>query len=160
MESFYVLHVGAAEIARHRDGLSLMAPMPVALARLGLFDRSTPPAPNDYTTTSQVKDFGEKPQSTPGYLWMVTQTNDRATQVAAGRAYACVQLAAAAHGVSMQPLSQALQAYAEQKEPYAQSHTLLGANQTGHAAQMWARVDYAEPVKPSPRRRLESFVRT
>jgi hypothetical protein len=159
MESYDVLRVGPAEISLHRDGLSLMAPVPVALARLGLFDRSKPPGPDDYATTSQIKDFGEKLQSTPGYLWMVTPANDRATQVNAGRAYARVQLAAAAHGVSMQPLSQALQEYPEQKDPYTQIHTLLGATQPGHTVQMWARVGYAQPVQPSPRRRLESFIR-
>jgi hypothetical protein len=158
MESYDVLRVGAAEIANHRDGLSLMAPVPVALARLGLFDRTKAPAPGDYATFSQIKDFGEKLQSTPGYLWMVTQANDRATQVNAGRSYARVQLAATAHGLSMQPLSQALQEYPEQAESYAQIHALLGANQPGHKVQMWARVGTAEPVEPSPRRRLESFI--
>jgi len=44
MESYAVLRVGAAEVAQHRDGLTLLAPIPVALARLGLFDRSKVPA--------------------------------------------------------------------------------------------------------------------
>ena len=60
---------------------------------------------------------------------------------------------------AMQPLSQALQEYPEQKESYTQIHTLLGATPPGHTVQMWARVGYAEPVQPSPRRRLESFIR-
>lgn len=48
---------------------------------------------------------------------MVTPGNDRVTQVNAGRAYARVQLAATAHGLATQPLSQALQEYAEQRKP-------------------------------------------
>lgn len=52
MESFDVLRVGSGEIAQHRDGLSLLAPVPVTLERLGLFDRSKPPSPDDYATTS------------------------------------------------------------------------------------------------------------
>ena len=77
LESYKVLRVGAAEIAQHRDGLSMTDPMVVWMTRLGLFDRSKAPAPDDYATTSQIKDFGAKIASTPGFLWMVTEGNDR-----------------------------------------------------------------------------------
>jgi hypothetical protein len=179
MESYDVLRVGAAEIAKHRDGLSLMSPIPVAMAALGLFDRSRPPAPDAYATTSQISDFAEKMQSTPGFLWLVSEGNSRAAQVNAGRAYVRAQLAATAHGLAMQPLSQALQEYAEQKAPYAAIHKLLGANSVngangvsgvsgvsgangslaaGQTVQMWARVGYAAAVPPAPRRRLQDFI--
>jgi hypothetical protein len=159
MESFDVLRVGADEIAQHRDGLSLLDSKVVWLNRLGLFNRSQAPAPDDYATTSQISTFGKNLDSTPGFLWMVTEGNDRVTQVNAGRAYARVQLAATAQGLVMQPLSQALQEYAEQKTPYADIHTLVGAQQPGKTVQMWARVGYAPAVSPSPRRRLEDFIR-
>ncbi len=159
MESFEVLRVGPAEVAQHRDGLTLLDPMVVTLNRLGLFDRSKAPALDDYATTSQIKDFGAKLASTPGFLWMVTQTNDRGAQVNAGRAYARVQLAATAQGLSMQPLQQALQEYPEQAKPYGEIHRLLGATQPGHTVQMWARVGYASAVGPAPRRRLVDFIR-
>jgi hypothetical protein len=158
MESFQVLRVGASEIAAHRDGLSLTDPLVVALDRLGLFDRSRAPAPDDYATTSQVKEFDAKLASTPGFVWMVSADNSRATQVNAGRAYARLQLAATAQGLGMQPLSQALQEYAEQQQPYAAIHALAGATQAGETVQMWARVGYAPAVEPAPRRRLQDFV--
>jgi hypothetical protein len=158
MESFRVLRVGAAEIAAHRDGLSLTDPLVVALERLGLFDRSRAPGPNDYATTSQVKDFDAKLASTPGFVWMVSADNSRATQVQAGRAYARLQLAATAQGLAMQPLSQALQEYAEQQQPYAAIHALAGATRPGETVQMWARVGYAPAVEPAPRRRLQDFI--
>jgi len=160
LESFEVLRVGASEIATHRDGLSLTSPMVVAMERLGLFDRTRAPKPDDYATTSQIKDFDAMLASTPGFLWMVTPGNDRATQVNAGRAYVRVQLAATALGLAMQPLSQALQEYAEQKQPYADIHALTGATATpGATVQMWARVGYAPAVEPAPRRRLKDFIR-
>jgi hypothetical protein len=159
MESFDVLRVGAGEIAEHRDGLSLLDAKVVWLNRLGLFDRSQAPAPDDFATTSQIRAFNENLNSTPGFLWMVTQGNDRTTQVSAGRAYARVQLAATAQGLVMQPLSQALQEYAEQQTPYADIHTLVGAQRPGKTVQMWARVGYAQAVPPSPRRRLQDFIR-
>jgi hypothetical protein len=160
MESYKVLRVGAAEIAKHRDGLSLMDPMVVLLNSIGLFDRSKAPGPDDFATTGQIKDFGKKLAATPGFLWMVTNGNDRTTQVNAGRAYARVQLAATAHGVSMQPLQQALQEYPEQAKPYADIRQLLNAPQPAQTVQMWARVGYAPPVQPAPRRGVDAIVRT
>jgi len=154
LESFKVMRVGAAEVAQHRDGLTVMDPAVVWLTRLGLFDRTHAPAPDSYATTSQIKEFAAKLDSTPGFLWIVSEGNDRATQVRAGRAYVRVQLAATAHGVAMQPLSQALQEYPEQARPYADVHRLLGADAPAHTVQMWARVGYAPPVPPAPRRGL------
>ena len=159
MESFDVLRVGQTEIATHRDGLSLTSPVVVAMDRLGLFDRTKAPAADDYATTSQIKEFGAKLASTPGFWWMVTPGNDRVTQVNAGRAYARVQLAATAQGLAMQPLSQALQEYVEQQKTYADIHALAGATAPGETVQMWARVGYAKPVEPAPRRRLQDFIR-
>ena len=159
MESYDVLRVGASEIAAHRDGLSNLDPKVWLLNQVGLFDRSKAPAPDDYASTSQVKDFGQKLDSTPGFLWLVSQGNDRVTQINAGRAYARVQLAATALGLSMQPLSQALQEYPEQARPYADIHALCGASLPGQTVQMWARVGYAPSVEPAPRRRLQDFIR-
>jgi len=158
MESFKVLRVGAGEVAKHRDGLSLLDPTVVLLERVGLFDRSKAPAPDSSATTGQIKDFGKKLDSTPGFLWMVTEGNDRVTQVNAGRAYTRVQLAATAHGVSMQPLQQALQEYPEQAGPYAGIRRLLDAPQPAQTVQMWARAGYAPPVGPAPRRGVAAHV--
>jgi hypothetical protein len=159
MESYNVLRVGTGEITAHRDGLTLLDPMVVLLNRVGLFDRSKAPGPDDYATTSQIKDFQTKLDSTPGFLWLVSEGNDRVSQINAGRAYARVQLAATALGLSMQPLSQALQEYPEQAKPYADIHALTGAARPGQTVQMWARVGYAPAVEPAPRRRLQDFIR-
>jgi len=158
LESYKVLRVGAAEIARHRDGLSLLDPKVVWLSRLGLFDRSKAPAPDDMAVTGQLREFGEKLASTPAFLWMVSEGNDRVTQVNAGRAYVRVQLAATAHGVAMQPLQQALQEYPEQAGPYAEIRRLLDAPAPTQTVQMWARVGFAPPVGPAPRRGLDAHI--
>jgi hypothetical protein len=161
LESYRWLRIGSSEIARHRDGISITSPMLVALDRLGLFDRTKAPGPDDSAITSQVKDFDAKMASTPGFLWLVSDGNDRAMQVNAGRAYARVQLAATAHGVVMQPLQQALQEYPEQANPYAEIHRLLGADRPAQTVQMWARAGFAEPVDPAPRRGVDAhLVRT
>ncbi|MDP9043201.1 MAG: twin-arginine translocation signal domain-containing protein [Pseudomonadota bacterium] len=156
MESYKVLRMGAAEIDRHRDGLYVLDRFPVLMSEVGLFDRSKPPGPNDYATTSQVKDFEAKLESTPGFLWMVTDGNDRVTQVAAGRAYARVQLSATATGIALQPLQQALQEYPEQGRPHAEARRLLEASSPGKTVQMWARAGFAPAVGPAPRRGVDA----
>ena len=158
LESYKVLRVGAAEVAQHRDGLTLLDPKIVFFSRLGLFDRSKAPAPDDYAVRSQIQDFNTKLESTPGFLWMVSDGNDRATQVGAGRAYARVQLAATALGLAMHPLQQALQEYPEQAGPYAAIRRLLGAPQPATTVQMWARVGHAEAAPPAPRRGLAAHI--
>jgi hypothetical protein len=158
LESYKWLRVGASEIARHRDGLSLMDPTIVWLTRFGLFDRSKAPGPNHFATTSQISAFNDKLASTPAFLWMITADNDRKTQVDAGRAYARVQLAAAAHGVVMHPLQQALQEYPEQAGPHAEIRRLLGATEPAQTVQMWARAGFAPPVEPAPRRGLAAHL--
>ncbi len=159
LESYKVLRIGATEIAKHRDGLSLTDPTVVWLTRLGLFDRSKAPGPNDRAVTSQIDDFREKLASTPAFLWMTTADNQRRTQIAAGRAYVRVQLAATAHGIAMQPLQQALQEYPEQAGPHAAIRKTLGVTTPPRTVQMWARLGYAPPVGPAPRRDLDAFVR-
>jgi len=94
--------------------------------------------------------FDKKLDSTPGFLWMVTEGNDRVTQVNAGRAYVRVQLAATAQGLAMQPLQQALQEYPEQAKTYADVRRLLDAPPPARTVQMRARVGYAPPVDPAP----------
>ncbi|UCE31603.1 MAG: hypothetical protein JSW68_01195 [Burkholderiales bacterium] len=158
LESYKWLRVGAGEIARHRDGISLLDPMVVWLDRFGLLDRDQAPAPDSFATTSQIEEFGNAMASTPGFLWMVTEGNDRATQVEAGRAYVRVQLAATVHGLSMQPLSQALQEYPEQAKPYADIHRLLDAPRPVNTVQMWARVGFAPAIGPAPRRGLDAHI--
>jgi hypothetical protein len=158
LESLKVLRVGAGEVVQHRDGLVVMDFPVVLLDKVGLFDRSRAPPPDSYATTSQIKDFDRKLESTPGFLWMVTEGNDRAAQVDAGRAYARVQLAATAHDVAMQPLQQALQEYPEQARPHADIRRLLEAPAPATTIQMWARVGHAPPIEPAPRRPLEAFV--
>ncbi|MCY7319681.1 MAG: nitroreductase family protein, partial [Ramlibacter sp.] len=158
METLRVMRVGPAEIAKHRDGVSLNSPMVRTLVTLGMFDRSKPPAPGDSAITSQIKSFNAKLEQTPGFFWMVTEGNDRKTQVNAGRAYARAQLAATAQGLAMQPLSQALQEYPEQAQPYAQIHELVQAPAPRYTVQMWTRLGFAPAVGPAPRRGVQSHI--
>ncbi len=161
LESYKVLRIGPTEIAKYRDGISVNKPFLRLIASLGLFDRSKAPDPDDAAIASQIKEFNSKLDSTPAFFWMITEGNDRKTQVNAGRAYVRAQLAATLHGLSMQPISQALQEYPEVAKPYASIHKLLDAPPPAHSVQMWTRLGYAPAVGPAPRRGLkEHIIRT
>lgn len=159
LESFKVLRIGPAEIAQHRDGLSINDPMLRAINALGLFDRSRAPAADDMATTGQIDEFNKKIDSTPAFYWLISEGNDRITQINAGRAWVRAQLAATAAGLAMQPISQALQEYPEVQAPYRAIHDLLGAPTPARTVQMWARLGYAPAVQPAPRRGLDAHVR-
>jgi len=158
LETYKVLRVGAGEIAKYRDGISINDPFLSLLVRLGLFDRSKAPKPDDYAIVDQIEKFNKNLESTPGFLWMITEGNSRTVQVNAGRAYVRVQLSGTAHGVSMQPLQQALQEYPEQQGPYGEIHNLLNAPFPRYTVQMWARLGYGPQIGPAPRRGLEAQI--
>jgi len=155
LESYELLRIGPREIAEHRDGIALNTPFIRVVNALGLFDRTRASAPDSSEIRDQLTRFNQHIASTPAYVWLNTQTNDRPTQVNAGRAYVRLQLAAAAQGLSMHPLSQALQEYPEQAAHYRAAHELMGATAPGHTVQMWTRLGHGvEPAGPSPRRGL------
>ena len=89
---------------------------------------------------------------------MLSQANDRVTQLLSGRAYVRAQLAATAHGLSMHPLQQALQEYPEQAKSFANIRQQLGLAQPAQTVQMWARLGHGPAVGPAPRRGLDAHV--
>lgn len=158
LESYRVLRVGPKEIAQHRDGISINSPMVRVLDALGMFDRTQASAPDSSEIKGQLERFNAGIASTPAYFWLSTERNDRSTQLLAGRAYVRAQLAATAQGLSMHPLSQALQEYPEQATHYQAVHQLLGATERGHTVQMWTRLGHAPAIGPAPRRGLQAHL--
>jgi hypothetical protein len=90
------------------------------------------------------------------HFWLVTGSNTRQDQIAAGRDWVRVHLAATALGLGLQPLSQALQEFPEMAACYAQAHQKLAP--AGGTVQMLARLGYATPVGPSPRWPLDAKI--
>ncbi|WP_253261939.1 hypothetical protein [Ramlibacter montanisoli] len=158
LESYRWLRIGPAEISRHRDGISINQPLLRAVDAIGLFDRTRAPGPDDSVLRRQITDFDAKLLATPAFFWLVSAGNGRRMQVQAGRAYVRAQLAATAHGLSMHPLSQALQEYPEQAGPYAEIHALLQAPRPSHTVQMWARLGPGPAIEPAPRRGLRAHL--
>ena len=161
MESVRLIRIGGPEIDRYRDGISISDPMLVTLSALGLFDRSKPPAPGSPAMTTQISDFDQITASTPAYLWIVTEGNERPQQVAAGRAYVRATLAATGHGLSTHPNEQSLQEYPQVAKEYRDIHKLL-TPQGGQTVQMLARLGRSAPglaaLAPAPRRGLAALI--
>ncbi len=162
MESVRVLRVGTAEIDRHRDGIALTSPFVVAMSKLGLFDRTSFPAADSAAVKAQLDGFDTVTAPTPAYLWLVTEGNTRPLQIAAGRAYARINLAGAALALAMHPNQQALQEYPEVAPHHQAIHTLLDAPTPRFTVQMLARLGHlpqgAAPADPAPRRGLSALV--
>ena len=157
-ESIDVIRIGASEIAAHRDGISLKGPLIWSLRQLGAMTREKAMTPGtmawnggrDYALAGYA--------SAPAFGWIASAGNSRPTQIAAGRAWVRLQLAATGLGVSLQPHSQTLQEYPEMADLMAAMRKETGVA-AGETLQMFFRLGYAPDPGPSPRRALASFVR-
>lgn len=156
-ESIDVVRLGAAEIARHRDGISLTGPMMWALRHVGIMTHAKAMTPGTMAWNGG-RDYALKGYaSAAGFGWFSTDDNTRATQIAAGRAYARLNLKATELGIAMQPHSQTLQEYPEMAALFAGMRRETAAGE-GRTLQMFFRLGYAAAEGPSPRRPLDAIV--
>jgi hypothetical protein len=93
------------------------------------------------------------------FLWLKTTGNSRVDQIAAGRDYVRLNLAATAAGLSMHPLSQALQEFAEMRPHFLAMREALvvGNNET---LQMFALLGYGPAVEGAPRWPVDTRIRS
>jgi len=156
-ESIDVVRLGADEIARHRDGISLTGPMMWALRQAGVMTHDKAMTPGTMAWNGG-RDYALKGYaSAAGFGWFSTDGNTRAIQIAAGRAYARLNLKATELGVAMQPHSQTLQEYPEMAALYADMRRETATGE-GRTLQMFFRLGYAGASGPSPRRPLDAIV--
>jgi hypothetical protein len=164
MESIRLTRVGPAEIARHRDGISLNSPLPRLADAVGAFDRSRPPAEGSTAFRQMMARFEGHSRSAMGFVWLSTPRpagGTRAAEVRAGRAYMRLQLKATELGLQMHPMSQAVQEFPEMKTHYDRVHELLVHRPAEEeTVQMLCRVGYAPAQQHTPRRGVEAIVRS
>jgi hypothetical protein len=159
MESVRLLRIGAAEIAQHRDGISLSGPMFEALKASGMLTPQSLADPNSPGAKSSDKAAKKALEATPAFFWLKSADNSRATQIATGRAYARAQLTATKLGLCFQPWSMTLQEFPEMAKLYAATQAELDATPQA-PLQMFVRVGRAKPAQASPRRGLAEHIRT
>lgn len=159
-ETARLLRVGRAEIARHRDGIAVEGAFVEAASALGLVSYDVLANPDHAFTKPSIEAWRPLAENAPAFVWINSTGNARQQQIAAGRAYARLNLAATARGLAVHPWSQALQEYPEMAALYAQMQRDTGARE-GVRVQMLARVGYpAKTPPPAPRRTLDEHIRT
>ncbi len=157
-ESVDLMRIGAAEIARYRDGIPLDGAMIEAARAVGLINREIMSDVNHPMVKQGYEAYRPLALDAPAFAWINTPDNSRLTQIAAGRAYARMNLAATRAGVSIHPWSQALQEYPEMAALMADAERIMNA--PGEArVQMFVRAGYAPTIAPAPRRGLEEHIR-
>jgi hypothetical protein len=167
LESLRLFRVGPAEIARHRDGISLNSTLPRLGARLGLFDREHAPAEGSRGFKQLMSVFEAHARTAMGFVWLSTPAardlpagTTRSAEVRAGRAYLRLQLRATELGLQVHPLSQATQEFPEMQSLHDRLHRLLlGKPASEETVQMLCRVGYCAEQQHAPRRGVDAIVR-
>lgn len=156
-ESVDLFRIGAREVDANPDGIDFSGPQWEALRMTGLFSRRTALNPNGPSFQGGLRMVQENATTAMAYIWLNTAQNTRADQVAAGRDWIRVNLAATALGLGVQPMSQPLQEYPEMRMLYNEVHNMLAPD--GSTVQMLGRLGYGPNVAPSPRWGIEQKIR-
>ena len=156
LESVKLMRLGRSAVAANPDGISIWGPgVEELIAARRITRDSMMPGGAGYQV--MIDRYTPMLAATPAYLWLTTPGNGRAEQLAAGRDWLRVNLAATAAGLALHPISQALQEYSEVAGPYGEMHALLAPE--GDRLQMLGRLGYAGAVPPTPRWRAETRIR-
>ncbi len=158
LESVRLMRIGKDEIAANPDGIDLGGTMIEIGKLLGMVTREKLADPNSSAFQQGLDMQKELADSAMAFGWLTTPGNRRRDQLAAGRAYARINLKATELGLAIHPWSQVLQEYPEMKSLQKRFFDFAGQGREGRI-QMLFRMGYGEQVPPSPRHPLESLVR-
>lgn len=158
-ESVDLMRIGKAEIEANPDGIALGGPMLEAMALTGMLSREQMLDPKSASFRAGVDKYRPIIGSAMGYGWIITKGNTRSDQLEAGRIHVRTNLQTTLEGLSMHPVSQALQEFAEMANVRAEVRQRLSLTE-GETLQMLVRLGYAAPVAPAARWTLESRIRT
>ena len=151
-ESVDVTRIGKKEINEKPWGLTLSGPFLEAMAAAGLLSRKSLYEPGSAAYQGSFDFYDKACATATAFVWSTTQTNTRADQMEAGRAWVRMQLAASAAGLACQPLSQALEEFPEMAPLYEEARAMLAP--AGGTVQMLGRLGYAPKAPPAPREKL------
>lgn len=158
-ESVDLMRIGSAEVIANPDGISLGAPMFDRMKAAGQISREAMLDPNSPGNRMGQQRYAGMMKATPAMLWLASADNSRRAQLDSGRAYLRAALAATGLGLSLHPVSQALQEFPEMASQREQAHRLLQVAEPGRV-QMLCRLGYGPAVEPSPRRPLQALLRS
>jgi hypothetical protein len=156
-ESVDLMRIGKSEIEANPDGIALSGAMIEALALIGQISRASLADPTSSAFKAGTDKYRPIIATATGYAWVVTPGNSRRDQLEAGRRYVRMNLAANSSGLSVHPVSQALQEFPEMRPHFNAAKSLL-AVPVGSTLQMLARLGYATAQPPAPRWPLDSRI--
>lgn len=157
-ESVDLFRIGKREVNANPDGLDFSGPMWEMMRLTGLFSREAALDRDGFAYSSGLDMVRGTAQASMAYIWLMSDENSRVDQIAAGRDWVRLNLAATAQGLGVQPMSQALQEFPEMAGLYQEVHELLAPE--GGTVQMLGRLGYGPQVPQSPRWPLDAKVRT
>ncbi|MCR9220761.1 MAG: twin-arginine translocation pathway signal protein [Alphaproteobacteria bacterium] len=155
-ESVDLFRLGKAEIEANPDGIDLGGPFLETLMLVGALTREGQRQPGSSEFQQGVAMYREMLQATPAYAVLRSRGNGRREQIEAGRRWLRLNLTTTALGLSLHPVSQALQEYPEMAEHYRAAHALLA--EPGETVQMLGRLGYGPQSARSPRWPLEAKI--
>ena len=153
-ESVALMRIGRTEIERNPDGIDLGGPFLEGLSVVGLLSREGQIDPTSFEYAEGFRMYEEMLAATPAYVVQTTVGNSRFDQIGAGRRWMRLNLTTTALGLSLHPVSQTLQEYAEMRPYRERAHAMLASK--GETVQMLGRLGYGPRTPPSPRWPLEA----
>ena len=153
-ESVDLMRMGKAEINANPDGIDLGGPFLEGLMLAGLLSREALSDPQSSGFQQGLTMYHDMLMATPAYAVITTAGNTRLDQIAAGRRWLRLNLATTGMGLSLHPVSQALQEYPEMQAHYEKARQMLAPQ--GHTVQMLGRLGYGPATQRTPRWPLET----
>lgn len=156
-ESVDLLRIGKSEINANPDGIPLSGAMIEAMAMIGLFTRKDAADPGNANSKPFIQRTASAILQAPAIVASLSERNTRADQIAAGRQWLKLNLAATAEGIALRPVSQSLQEYPEMRPLYDEIHARLARN--GETVQMLGIMGHGAITPRTPRWPLENRIR-
>ncbi len=152
-ESVDLMRLGVKEVDANPDGISLTGGLMEILTSTGTLTREGSLDTQTAGFKKGMEIFHTLLHATPAYVYLRANGNAPKDQIAIGRQWARLNLKTTQMGLSLHPVSQALQEYPEMAEQYRNIHDLLA--KPGETVQMLGRLGYGPNVPQSPRWPLE-----
>ncbi|MEM7528228.1 MAG: twin-arginine translocation pathway signal protein [Pseudomonadota bacterium] len=155
-ENVSLFRMGKSEINANPDGIDLGGPFLETLMLLGMLTREGQLDPTTSEFAQGKAMYKEMLRATPAYASITTEANSREDQIAAGRQWLRLNLTTTRYGLSLHPVSQALQEYPEMRPHYQRIHELVAM--PGQIVQMLGRLGYGPKTPQTPRWPLEAHI--
>lgn len=155
-ESIDLLRIGKREIEANPDGIDLGGAFFETVDALGMMSREDMLDPTSMAFQQNMDTYLKLIMATPAYAVIRTTGNSRADQIEAGRRWLRLNLTTTKLGLSLHPVSPALQEYPEMAEHYAAAHEMLA--EPGETVQMLGRLGYGPETPRTPRWPLETRI--